>query len=411
MQEPPVHHQELDKIGAGQQHAADHRHPALLPHHGAEIPEVNLIEAQAPDDSHAALGAAVAAGAGEHGDEADEHGVGGQGVFKTVDDKAGEGGREHQQQQPGQAALHRLPNPGAQIGLVRGQDGGHALEVLGGLLLHDVHGVVHGDDAHQAVLRVHHRQGQEAVFIQGLGHVLFVVHGPGVNHVGVHDVLNDVVLLRQEQGTDGHDAQQMAAGVGDIAVVDGLLVRSGAADAFDGVGHGEILFQIHKLRGHNGPGAVLGVFQDLVDAAAGLRVRVLEDALDHRGGHLLDKVHRVVHVQLVQHLLQLRVGEGLDEQLLLLRLHLHEHLRRQLLGQQAVEQGEPVLGQLAEDQGDIRRRQGQQQVPEGGPLSLLHQFLYMADDGVAVKFHCPWASFPASLHCMVMAKRKTTALT
>ena len=103
-------------------------------------------------------------------------------------------------------------------------------------------------DAHQPALLVHHRHGQKVVPAQVLGHVLLVVHGGGGDDVGLHDVLDDVLLVRQNQGADGHQAQEMAAGIGDIADVDGLLVGARAADALDGIGYGHVPLQIHIWR-------------------------------------------------------------------------------------------------------------------------------------------------------------------
>ena len=90
-----------------------------------------------------------------------------------------------------------------------------------------------------------------------------------------------------------------------------------------------------------------------------------QDALDHVGGHLLHDVHRVVQVQLVQHFLQLRVGKALDEHLLLLRIQLHEHLGRLLLGQQA-EHHRHLVVQFHEQARDVLGLQGQQKVAQLG---------------------------------------------
>ena len=161
----------------------------------------------------------------------------------------------------------------------------------------------------------------------------------------------------------------MAVVVHHVADVDGLLVRAGAADVLQGVLHGEVRPEIHELRGHDGAGGVLGVFQDLVDAFPHLGIRVLQDALDHVGRHLLHDIHGVVQIELIQHFLQLRVGEALDQQLLLVAVQLHEDLRRLLLWEKAEEEGQGLLivhivGQL----GDVRRLQGQQ---EGAQLLIL----------------------------------------
>ena len=151
--------------------------------------------------------------------------------------------------------------------------------------------------------------------------------------------------------------------VDDVADVDGLLVRSRPADALQGVLHRHVGLQIHKLRGHDASGGVLGVFQDLVDALAHFRVTVAQDALHHPGGHLLHDIRRVVQVELVQDLLQLRVGEAVNQKLLVIAVQLHENLRRQLLGQQA-EHHRHLLVQILAEGGDVRRLHGQQQIPK-----------------------------------------------
>ena len=214
------------------------------------------------------------------------------------------------------------------------------------------------------MLLVHHGHGQKVVFAQTLGHVLLVVHSGNGNHVGFHDLLDGVLLIRQQQRADRDQSQQVAAGIGDIADIDGFLVNAGAPDTLERVGHGHVPLQVHKLGGHDRPGGVLRVLENLVDAAAGLRVGMTEDAFDHAGRHFLDQIHRIIHVQLVQHFLQLCVGKGLDEQLLLLRLHFHEDLRRQFLGQEAVDQREPVLGQLRQNGGDVRRFKKEKHLPD-----------------------------------------------
>ena len=96
--------------------------------------------------------------------------------------------------------------------------------------------------------------------------------------------------------------------------------------------------------------------------APGLGVGVTEDALDYGGGHLLDQVNGIVHIQLVQDFFQLGVGEGLDEQLLLLGVHLHEDLGGQLLGEEAVDQWEAVLRELGQDGGDVGGLKEEEQV-------------------------------------------------
>ena len=306
---------------------------------------------------------------------------------------AGKGGGEHQHQQPGGAGLPRLPYAGLQIRLVGGEDGGHLLDVLRDLFLQNVHGVVHGDDAHQTILRVHHRQRQEVVLAEGTGGGLLVVQGLHADEVALHDVADDVVLLRQQQRPDGQHADQVALFIDDITDVDGLLVRSGTADALEGVLHGHGLLQVHELRGHDAAGGVIRIFEDLVDTFAHFRVRVAQNTLDHIGRHLLHDVHRVVQIQLVQHFFQLRVGKALDQQLLLVTVQLHEHLCRQLLGQQAEHQRH-LFPQFAAQRGDVCGLQGQQKVTQGSVLFSGQQILDFFHQCVPVFFQLKHAVRP-----------------
>ena len=135
----------------------------------------------------------------------------------------------------------------------------------------------------------------------------------------------------------------MAPIVNDIADVDGLLVRASAADALQGVLHRHGGLQIHILRGHDGAGGILGVLENFVDALSYIRVGVLQDTLDYVGGHFLHDVHGIVQIQLVQNLLQLRVGKAANQKLLLVALQLHEHLGGLLLRQQAEQQRQRLL--------------------------------------------------------------------
>ena len=148
--------------------------------------------------------------------------------------------------------------------------------------------------------------------------------------------------------------------INDVADVDGLLVRSGPADALQGVLHRHGLLQIHKLRGHNGAGGILRIFQNFVDAFAHIRVGVLQNPLDHVGGHFLHDVNGIVQIQLVQHFLQLRVGKAADQQLLLVAFQLYEHLCRLLLRQQTEQQGQRLfIVQIVRQNGNVRRLQRQ----------------------------------------------------
>ena len=230
--------------------------------------------------------------------------------------------------------LPGLDDAGLEVGLVGGEDGGHLLDVLGGLLLDDVDGVVNGDYAHQPLLRIHHRQRQEVVFAKSSCGLLLVRMGAYILYVGLHYIADNFVFSCQQQVLHGDNPQKLPSAVRNIAGVDGLLLHPRAAYALEGLFHGHAPFQVHILHGHDAPGAVLGVVEHLVYHPSGLAVHVAEYLLHDIGGHLLDHVHRVVQKQLLHHLVQLPVAEAPHQQLLALGLHIGEGVRRQLLWQQ-----------------------------------------------------------------------------
>ena len=161
------------------------------------------------------------------------------------------------------------------------------------------------------------------------------------------------VILAQKQILDRDKADQLAS-AGDIAGVDGLFVDAGTADAEDGFLHRHIRPQGHIFRRHDGAGGVFGVAQDLIDLLAHFRLGLREDTLDDVCRHFLDNIDRVIDVQLVDDLLQLRIREAADQQLLRLRLHFDEGLRGQLLRQQPEQQRQAGFLQPVKDRGDIR---------------------------------------------------------
>ena len=89
---------------------------------------------------------------------------------------------------------------------------------------------------------------------------------------GIH---NQIRLLRQQQVPDGQYPQQMTGGVGDIQDVDGLQLAADAADALEGVLHRHVSLEVDELRRHQRARAVVGVFENFIDALARVGVRVL----------------------------------------------------------------------------------------------------------------------------------------
>ena len=127
--------------------------------------------------------------------------------------------------------------------------------------------------------------------------------------------------------------------------------------------------EVDVLGGHDGAGGVLGVVEELIDLSAGGGVRVAQDTADHVGGHVLNEVHGVVQVQLVQHLSQLLITQGVDESLLVVGvLQLGEHLGGYLLGQQAKDQDGLLRTQFVQKFGDVHLIHIVQQLPQAAEL-------------------------------------------
>ena len=97
----------------------------------------------------------------------------------------------------------------------------------------------------------------------------------------------------------------MALLVGHVADADRLHILALTANALERIGQRHRALEIEKFRRHQRTRAVVGVFENFIDALARVGVGVLQDTLDDAGGHLLHDIDRVVEVQLVQDFFQL----------------------------------------------------------------------------------------------------------
>lgn len=89
--------------------------------------------------------------------------------FKVGDDGRSERCGDHQQHQPRQAVRHQTPDAGFHIIFVARNDSGHLFDVLGVLILNDVHDIVDGDDADQAVFLIADGDGSQVVTAEVVG--------------------------------------------------------------------------------------------------------------------------------------------------------------------------------------------------------------------------------------------------
>ena len=157
-------------------------------------------------------------------------------------DHAGEGGRQHQDEQPGDALLGVGPDTCAEIGrcIVIRQNGRHLLHVLGGLVGQNVDRIVDGDDADEHALVVQDRHGREVVALHLTGHILLIVCDLHRNDVVVHDVGNGGLGVCQQQAAGRHNAQQTVP-LDDVVGVDRLGVLALTADG------GQRIADVHLL--------------------------------------------------------------------------------------------------------------------------------------------------------------------
>ena len=146
----------------------------------------------------------------------------------------------------------------------------------------------------------------------------------------------------KEKILNGNDTLQFTVRCRYETDVDGLLILADLADPGNGFPDVHVLFQIHKLCRHDAAGGVFRIIKILVDQPAVIRFRRTHDTLDHIGRQFLHHVHHIVHVQLIHNDRQLRVGDGVDDGLLIVYIKVGKYIRSHLLGQHAEDHG-PAL--------------------------------------------------------------------
>ena len=392
MEQQIVHEHHFGEICARETHAAENAHADLLPDDRPEIGKLDLAERETADDGDGRLRAAVAARAGEHRDERREHKACRELVLEMVDDEPCERGREHEDEKPRDTRFPCFEHARIEIRPLRGRHTGHLFNVLGGLFFHNVDGVVYGDDADEPVFGVHDREGVEVVFGEHLRDGLLVLGRRDGNDVRLHDVLDHVVIVREDERAQRERADEPAL-VDHIAGVDRFLIDAGALDALGRLLHGHLRAEGDELRCHDAAGAVLGIAQDLVDHPAHVGVGLPENALYDVRGHLLDEIDRVVHIQLVHDLFELGVRKAADEQLLLLGLHFDECFRRQLLRQQPKKERQGKLVCFFKNRRHVRRVHRYENVPERGvflPLDQRGERAFESDGSLCHWVLPPW---------------------
>ena len=237
---------------------------------------MQLVQTQGTDDGHGGLRTTVTAGIHQHGDKGGQHREQAQGILKRGNDHPRKGSGDHQKHQPRDPVLEQVEGRTLEVGLFRRGHSGHDLHVLSSRVLHDVHGVVEGDDTHHPVLPVHHGQGDEVIFGKGRRHFLLIGLGSDRDQVRFHDVFDlGLVVCGQQKILYRHKTDERPVLFRNVAGVNGFLIHALTSDAENGLLHGHVGAQGDVFRGHDGTGGIFGVTQNLIDRAAHFRVGVL----------------------------------------------------------------------------------------------------------------------------------------
>ena len=181
---------------------------------------------------------------------------------------------------------------------------------------------------------IDHRNGQEVVFANRVGDELLVVRRAHGDHLRVHQLLDLSIIRGEQQLSQRHRAQQHAAIVQNIQRIDRFLVRRVLANRVHRLPDRRTHMEIHVFDSHNTAGAVFRIAQKLIDQRALIFIAVFQDALDHACGQLLQKVDRVVDEHIVQNANGFLVAQRIDDARLLIRVHIGENLRGNVLRQQ-----------------------------------------------------------------------------
>ena len=269
-------------------------------------------------------------------------------------DHASEGGRQHQDEQPGDALLRVGPDAGAEIGrcIVIRQNGRHLLHILGGLVGQNVDCIVDGDDADEHALVVQDRHGREVVALHLTGHILLIVRDLHGNDVVVHDVGNGGLGVCQQQAAGRHNAQQTVP-LDDVVGVDRLCVLALTADGGQRIADVHLLAQTDVFGRHQTAGRAFGVVQQLIQALTGLLGRFLQHPLHNTGGHIFQQVGGVVQAHLLDGADQLHIRERIDEVIAGLIGHIGKGLGRHFLFQQAEDHQTVVFVQFFQQLGQV----------------------------------------------------------
>ncbi len=220
----------------------------------------------------------------------------------------------------------------AEIGLLAGTDACHDTDILRGLLLQNQHGIIYRDNPHHTHLMIHDGQCDQAILGDCPGHILLVICSTGIEHIRLHNLLDQLGLTGGQKLLHIHLADQLLL-LRHITGVDRLAVQPHLPDLKNGLRNRHLLAKRNIIHIHHASRTVFRILQQLIDLPALLLIRGQKQTVHHVGRHLLQHVHRIVQIHLLHDFLKLRVCQRINQQFSLVTVHIGKCLRRLFLHQ------------------------------------------------------------------------------
>ena len=154
------------------------------------------------------------------------------------------------------------------------------------------------------------------------------------NNVILHQIPNQTVILRTNQGSQRNNPQQLSLCIRHIAGIDGFLIHPNTLDFAQRLCNSHIGTQAHKFDCHQAACGIFGIIQKTVDQLSCACIGVSQHLFHQIGRGFLQKVHRIIQKHFVHDIAHLSVGNGLHNMLLCIIIHIGEHLCRNILREQ-----------------------------------------------------------------------------
>jgi hypothetical protein len=242
-----------------------------------------------------------------------------------------EGLGDEEQQEPADPLPDDAEDGVLEVRLVEGTglDRGHAQDVFGLLLDHDVHDIVHGDEADHAAGPLEDRDRQQVVLGHLVGDRFLILEHLHRDRMMAHDVGDRLVQLRHHEVPERDRAEQPSRlRLHDVAGVDGLLLARHGADVPERLPDGHPGVQADELRGHDAARRMVRVAEELLDLGPDRGTQLREETSPGVLSHLPCDVRALVRRELLQN-----PGRALHVRRLNLREKASPTLERRLVEQ------------------------------------------------------------------------------